>query len=330
MTSAPGSPAGLLARLWRRMRPWLAIGVPVVTLAGCLSRYFLADRVQFASALFYMLPLPLLICGTLLTAWLHRSRWLVLMVALIGASSLSSAWRHASWGRPENAAESLPAKTGDPVRVLFWNINHPSKAPRALDRQIIRLRPDIVGIAESERLTAPELKRLRQAHPDYTVTRLPEGLLLLTRGTVVVQQSVRLEYRSHVFVVEVQIRGQTEPWRVVFADLGPWPLRPRTPRLDAVRSIAGIGPRTLIMGDFNTPLDATGFQRWRTLYRHGLADCPHYRGPVETWPFGLPLLAIDHLWCSREMLPFEAEKGWSVPRDHAWIFAEFAPVYTRP
>lgn len=308
----------------------MAIGVPAVTLVTCVSRYYLADRVQFASALFYMFPLPLLVCGALLTAWLHRRSALVVLVSLILASSLASAWRHAAWLRPEHAAGTLPARTGDSVRVFFWNINHPSKAPRALDREIVRLRPDIVGIAESERLTSGELNRLRKTHSDYTLTRLPEGLLLLTRGSVVVQQSVRLEYRSHVFVLEVQIRGQAEPWRVVFADLGPWPLRPREPRVDAVREIAGLHPRTVIMGDFNTPLDADGFRAWRAAWSHALADCPHYRGPVETWPLGLPLLAIDHLWGSREMQPFHAEKGWSLPRDHAWLFAEFAPVHARP
>ena len=103
--------------------------------------------------------------------------------------------------------------------------------------------------------------------------------------------------------------------------------RPRSTRGAHCRSSAGSPTghaRTIICGDFNTPLDAAAFDDWRPALRHGFADCPDWRGPLETWAFGLPVLTIDHIWLSPDLLPASAEKGSLLTRDHAWLVVDTA------
>lgn len=81
-------------------------------------------------------------------------------------------------------------------------------------------------------------------------------------------------------------------------------------------------PRTIIAGDFNTPLDASGFDSWRAKLNHGFADCAAWSGPLETWGFGVPVLAIDHIWMSPDLAPVAAQKGARLASDHSWLLVE--------
>jgi len=64
------------------------------------------------------------------------------------------------------------------------------------------------------------------------------------------------------------------------------------------------------------------FDEWRDNFHHAHADCPAFHGPLETWGFGFPILAIDHLWLSPDLVPLRADKGSHFRQDHSWILVE--------
>ena len=172
---------------------------------------------------------------------------------------------------------------------------------------------------------APSRTRLR---PDL-IRRLarrwiPLGLLILAWLCLLVRLTVRDGY---IWSAALFYMG---PWPVLFAawpvlaDLGPWPLTPQLERTERIRQLAGREPRTLVVGDFNTPYDSVAFDRWRYQWFHGLSQSTRTPG-AATWPVGLPLLSIDHVWLSKDLWPRQAWKETVLGFDHAWQIIEFSP-----
>jgi hypothetical protein len=151
---------------------------------------------------------------------------------------------------------------------------------------------------------------------------LPDGVSCLVRGAIAGIESRQLAPLAWVSVLRLTFARVPDDWRLCLTDIDPLPPLPRTAQLDIIRSVAHGSPRTIIAGDFNTPLDSVGFDAWRTAYHHGFADCPTWRGPLETWGFGVPLLAIDHIWMSRDLAPVAARKQARFGNDHLWLFVE--------
>ena len=184
--------------------------------------------------------------------------------------------------------------------------------------------PDLIVLAEAEKQTGASLAGLRQRFPAYQLTALRGGMLAIVKGTATVETSIQLPSRSNAHRLLVQFTGETELWHLVTADLGPWPLTPRLDRTERIRQLAGAGrePRTLVVGDFNTPYDSVAFDRWRDNWFHGLSQAISTPGPA-TWPIGLPLLSIDHVWLSKDLRPNEAWKETPWGYDHAWQVIRF-------
>ena len=88
--------------------------------------------------------------------------------------------------------------------------------------------------------------------------------------------------------------------------------------------MASLNMRTLVVGDFNTPYDSVAFDPWRYQWFHGLSQSSRTPG-AATWPIGLPLLSIDHVWLSKDLWPRQAWKETVLGFDHAWQVIEFSP-----
>jgi endonuclease/exonuclease/phosphatase (EEP) superfamily protein YafD len=70
-----------------------------------------------------------------------------------------------------------------------------------------------------------------------------------------------------------------------------------------------------MLGDFNTPPGARGFDAWKS--RFTLANEAQARGFLETWCYGLPALTIDQLWLSPDLEAVSAEPTQTWRSDHA-------------
>ena len=125
--------------------------------------------------------------------------------------------------------------------------------------------PDLIVLAAAKKQTGASLDGLRQRFPAYQLTALRGGMLAIVKGTATVETSIQLPSRSNAHRLLVQFTGETELWHLVTADLEPWPLIPRLDRTERIRQLAGAGrePRTLVVGDFNTPYDSVASDRWR-------------------------------------------------------------------
>ena len=308
-----------LLHFLRRLAPF---GAGVLMLA-LVMRYLWRDEYVWSAPTFYALPLPMHLAGWIFLAllWWRPARRLA-WLSVGGALGAAVLWAmNSSRLRGESVAGA-----GDGPRVLFWNIGHVHSVPGALHELITELKPDMIGLAEAENLGAAGFAELTQQHPGYQAYESDDGVAVMVLGTVTSAVPRRLGWRTAVTVVPAVFSRLPGEWKICLTDIPPLPPLPRTEYLDDIRRAAGEGPRTIIAADFNTPLDASGFDAWRESYHHGFADCADWHGTLETWCYGLPILTIDHIWMSRDYAPRAARKAPRFGQDHSWLFVEWAPA----
>ena len=108
--------------------------------------------------------------------------------------------------------------------------------------------------------------------------------------------------------------------RLVIADLGPNPFHPRGDTIDTILKTAGSDPATVVVGDFNTPVESMHFDPWRKRFSHGATEGGiSYR---ETWPWFAPVLCIDHLWFSKDFSVASARRKNFFCSDHSMVIVE--------
>ncbi len=300
------------------MRRWSPVAAALLALALAV-RLTLRDTVAWAAPAFYALPLPVHIACWLFLAGLwwgkaRRMAWLGVSLAA-GCAALWAAALH-------SLRREFPGVTQQGPRVFFWNIAHTHTVPAALHELITELDPDAVILAESEQLGAARFAELTKRHPGFKAIELKDGVACLVRGSFSPPASRRLAPLAWVNVVEATFTRVPGEWRLCLSDIDPWPPLPRDALLSEIHRTAAGHPRTIIAGDFNTPLDSAGFDAWRDTLHHGFADCAAWSGPLETWGFGMPLLAIDHIWMSPDLVPVSAQKGARLASDHSWLLVE--------
>jgi hypothetical protein len=302
-------------RLLRRTAPFVA----GFLLLALLLRFIWRDTRSFSAPSFYALPLPLHLAGWLwLTGlWWRPQRWNALG-SLAMAAFMALLWTV----QTKRLCREIAAPSSPGPRVFFWNIGHTHAVPDALHELLTEFSPDIAAFAEAENLGSSGQTELRERHPGYEVKSLPLGMVCMVKGRAPMLTSRDLPQRSVVMLLTVKLTRFSGEWSVCLTDIGPLPPLPREPLLREVYNTAFGHPRTIILGDFNTPLDSAAFDPWRTSFHHGFADCSAFHGSLETWAFGLPILAIDHIWMSPDLVPVSAKKAPRRWQDHSWIMVD--------
>ncbi|HWB03346.1 MAG TPA: endonuclease/exonuclease/phosphatase family protein [Verrucomicrobiales bacterium] len=307
-------------RLLRRLSPFVA-GLLFIAL---LFRFVWRDTLFFTAPAFYALPLPLHAAGWL---WLAALNWKTgPRKALLSARAISLGMVILMLGlwvaETKLLSRQLPPPASNGPRIFFWNIGHTHKVPDAVHELLDELSPDVAAFAEAENIRGDGERALESRHPGYEVHALPAGMLCMVKGKASLASSRGLPQSSVVQIVSARFARFEGEWRICLTDIGPMPPLPREPLLSEVYKTAGSHSRTIILGDFNTPLGSAAFDKWRDAFHHGFADCSAWHGPLETWAFGVPILAIDHIWMSPDLVPVRAQKGTRFGQDHSWIMVE--------
>jgi endonuclease/exonuclease/phosphatase (EEP) superfamily protein YafD len=156
----------------------------------------------------------------------------------------------------------------------------------------------------------------------YNARKLDNALAIVVRGSVRLVHEIEIGHVSKFASLEATVDGVM--WRVFIVDGASDPLRSRADVLSRVLSEAHGSPHTVILGDFNTPIESALFDPWRAELKHAFNEAG--RGFRETWPRPLPVLTIDHVWSSPDFPPIHAEKRWLPSSDHAALLIELGPL----
>ncbi len=291
-----------------------ALGVLLLA-GGMLLHLTVRDGVRLLAPVYYGMPLPLLMVGWLgLAAWfLRRPR---VLVGCLAMAVIAGAWWQAvsyggGAGTPGPAAGTGPARR---LKVMSWNMAH-QRLPSAELEAVVRAHlPDIVGLGEVGLRHGDPNPLMQSPPPGYTLLRPEHGMAVVVRGSVQDRGVTRLAGKSKFVEMEATVDGRI--WHVILVDGDAAPLKPRQELLDRVRAVATArGRNTLVLGDFNTPVESVWFDSWRDAGLHHASE-GHRAGFRETWPRPWPVLSIDHIWSSPELPPAQTTRLFMQSSDH--------------
>ncbi|MCW1885280.1 endonuclease/exonuclease/phosphatase family protein [Luteolibacter flavescens] len=277
-------------RWWRRVVQAVAIGGLAIAWAGLLCRG--QDGTAITATLHYGTSWLLRLAAGVLAVCALRHWGFRVMAGGCVLVALLEGWH--SW-----RLDSEPSPTPGEITVSVWN------AGRDLDGNPAAWpavgQADVSGVIECGSFSAAEWQGFTAANPGHEWRRFDGSTMLGVRGKILSHESLGdwPLYRCHRVRVMLADHGEMT---VVIVDIRSQPWLSREPAMAGILRAAAGDPRTIILGDFNTPPESRWFRPWR---EHGLSlanDGPR-RGFRETWAYGAPLLTLDHIWLGAEWQP---------------------------
>jgi len=293
----------------------------LTALVGALVRVTVRDASPFFAALYYALPwIVVSAClGCAGAAWLLAGRARLGRTAVVFAVVFAALWLSAS-------LHGQPCRPGpDDVRVLLLNTARGSAGWDEVARALPPFDVDIIGLVEAGGKGPARQKFWEDNFPEHHVYLPGGGLAILTRGDVRRINLHPLDGVSRYVDAEIDLEGRLI--RVVLVDLD---ASPRFDRKGLITSVfraasATADVPTIVMGDFNTPIDSRWFDRVRARLQHVFEAAGS--GLFLTWPAPLPLVGIDHVWVSSGIEPRCATLESFGTSDHRAVSASLALSY---
>jgi vancomycin resistance protein VanJ len=303
-----------------RAAGWLRNALLLPAGAGLLVRFTVQDRISWLDVSYYALPLPviaglLLVAGVLSLGPGPKSPSLACFAVSGGLVFLwmttGVAWNRCAAERPD-------------FKVLEWNTAHGGTGWPGIATAIRRQNAALVALVEADAHLPGTERFWKEQFPEYSVRAPGGGLVLLIKGDILRIELQQFGEKSRLALAETSLGGK--PLRVVMVDLEANPLSRRKLLLERVEEVAAIpfaGP-TLVIGDFNTPGDSVWFKGLRRNYSEALEEAG--TGLLATWPVPIPLLGLDHIWVSKDLVPMCSGKrsGWR--SDHAQVWSKLSFV----
>jgi hypothetical protein len=281
---------------WLRTLRAVATGGLAIAWLGLMCRG--RDGTAITATLFYGTPWLLrLIAGVLafsvLKHWGFR-----LIAATCVLVSLLEGWH--SWRR-----DVLPATSEGSFTASVWNAGrHLDENPAAWP---IVGQADLSAVIECGSFSADEWERFTAANPDLEWQRFDGSTMLGVRGKILSHESLGVHDLFRCHRVKVMLPGHGG-LTVVVADVRSQPWLSRERALGGILKAAAGDPKSIILGDFNTPPESKWFRPWREQGLTLANDGPR-RGFRETWAYGLPLLTLDHIWLGSEWKALRTDRS---------------------
>jgi endonuclease/exonuclease/phosphatase (EEP) superfamily protein YafD len=317
------------ARLARSaIGPGLALGIALGVLGQVVR-----DRSAAWALLMYLPTVPM---GLLAVGWdaIRRGRALPGPKFALGAVGLAAAVG-AGWGMVGSGPRP-GSGDGPEVSVLHWNVvwgggKHRSPAKwAAIQREILAHDADLVVLSEAPpddwldglvSAMGPGASRVQVENGPgaaywYKLVVCSRARLRLVRGEPIAD--------GVGMVVEAELPGGA--LRLLVVDGQSHPLRWRTPRLrdvgSACRRAREAGePIDVVAGDFNAVGRSLGFE---AIEAQGYALASRASGGWRgTFPSGLPLYDIDHVWVRGEATGLRSRLFTRLASDHRGQVARF-------
>ncbi|QIF04836.1 endonuclease/exonuclease/phosphatase family protein [Roseimicrobium sp. ORNL1] len=287
----------------------------LLLLTGMLLHLTVRDEHTRIATLFYAMPLPLIMLGWLIAAAWHFRRRMLMVLCLALALVTGFWWQSVSYKNEKAPITTATQPAGARLKVLYWNMAYHRLPSEDLDQLIAKHLPDIVGLGEVGLRSGDPNPLVRNLPPGYTAVRPEHGMAFIVRGAIQVKRVKKLKGRSKFVEVDATVDGRV--WHLVLVDGDADPLLSREELLETVLKTSTL-PGTLVMGDFNTPLESVWFDRWRAAGLHHASEGAR-QGFRETWPRHWPFLTIDHVWCTPETQPLHFERVSLPSSDHLAI-----------
>ncbi|MCA9441853.1 MAG: endonuclease/exonuclease/phosphatase family protein [Candidatus Omnitrophica bacterium] len=287
----------------RRVILFAACVIPFLWLPGQI----LKDRFLPLNFLYYIPPLLCFFSGCVAFFTMGRAwkwlRWTVLLIAILAlAKSLVLDFEYHSRGEP----------TTESIRFVQWNVSAGRFGTELLVDRLRSNRPDLILLSEAP----PDMESLKISRALFRngYWFRSDGMALLSRFPIEVLERLDLpDGRGWAATVKTGARS----FDLVAIDLRANLFVSRQPDLEFLSDwvVNRETDRPLIVaGDFNTPRDSVHFQGLRKNLQHAYETSGH--GWPYSWPFPVPLIQTDHMWCSEGIEPIDHRYDFTLGSDH--------------
>ncbi|WP_194766233.1 endonuclease/exonuclease/phosphatase family protein [Tamlana sp. I1] len=267
-------------------------------MALILLHFLIKDASYQMSLWFYPFPLPVIIGIVLgLSIFLGKRR----KYNLIVASVLLLIWLFGSF----RFSFAEPIEEAD-LEVVFWNTSRAHNFKDAMAHY--GGLPDIMVLAEAN---SQGFTQLQAKYPNYSFYKSTRELSIFSKSPMKIISDATSNYNTSV----VHFKASNIDFFAI--DVTGSKDVPRQWELDYVNEHIKYGNKTVVLGDFNLPYESLYFKVIKAHFKHWFSS--KGKGFRETWPWGLPLLSLDHIWVSKDLELLDSKKLNSLESDHEMI-----------
>ncbi|WP_142784728.1 endonuclease/exonuclease/phosphatase family protein [Changchengzhania lutea] len=274
--------------------------VNVLIIIALLLIHFVIKDTTFKTAIyFYALPLPVIV-GIILFLALFLGK-AFRKVNLYAAGILLIFWfgRSLKINFPENIKRS-------DKEIVFWNASRDNGFEEAFEEN--NGVPDVMVLSESKE---NNLSVFQSKYPEYHFYESINAIYIFSKAPIDIQLETQSKHRTSVVSFKtfetnfhvVDIMGSTDV--------------PRSWGYKLVNSIVKPTDNTIVMGDFNVPIESLFMKPFKTHFNSAFSEKGN--GLRETWFYNLPILSLDHIWVSKDLKILKTNKINSFKSDHDMI-----------
>lgn len=279
-----------------------------------LIHFTIKDYYYLTGLVFYAFPLLGIIgiglfCAILFTKDTKIFKILVLLILVLSVYW----WNHSFHFEPEID------NTTKHQTLLFWNIAKKKDMPLPkLLKHIEAQDPLFIGLVEADYISDSIFKIYQNKLKNYNLIQ-PKGQKIFGSKipiTNVIHEGLNDDY----FINLIILADGVNSFQILMVDLYGSPLHNKKPPFEIIYNYIDNNDIDFIIGDFNTPYESVYFREFEAKFNslHGLNF-----GFTYTWPRGLPLYELDHIWISKKHKPLKLQNiNYSIS-DHNLLIGHF-------
>ena len=276
----------------------------------CIVNVTLKDTFYWSSLFFYAFPKPVIVALALILGISHKkktAKYVLISIAII----YGIMWCLTSYRINEN--ESI--KDNETSSIVFWNARKQNDFIDAFEE--LDSIPELLVIVEYDRTEKHSINQIKQAYPNYHFTKVINKVGIMSKNEMVKQVAIHRHPDQNSFMFEFEVILKNEKYYLYVLDITADLTKFRKAPLDYFYSRIKRRPKTLLMGDFNTPYESVHFKNYKKEYNHSFTIKGN--GFRETWFWNIPLLSLDHIWTSKDLKVISSQSIRSWKSDHVML-----------
>lgn len=293
----------------------IRVGVLAVFIFLLILHFIIKDSINDLIYVFYVTPKPILLILNLflLVLFIKPKRMRFVL-------SGSMAVLFLIWVLSDFRFRIHSSDVESDMTVLYWNAARgKTNNFNVIAHKIESIRPDILGLVEAENLHESLFIKYEKAPYHYTFRKIGNDMLIGIKGKI----NNIYNFDSDPFhkYGKIEATVNNEPYALFIVDIfanQPY-LRKRI--LGDLYKAIEIEKNVIVLGDFNTPYESLHFKPFKENLWN--AERKAGSGLVTSWPDKYPLLQIDHIWTSKNILPVYSYNEASDLSDHSIIISGF-------
>lgn len=273
--------------------------INVIIIVALLTLHFFIKDTSFKSSIyFYSFPLPIILLIVLvLSIFLGKRRKYNLILVVI----LCVIWL----GRSFRISFSSEIKEND-LEVVFWNAARNDNFEGVL--KTLEKMPDVMVLTETNQ---DNLDSLKLKYPKYYFYNSSRELQIFSKTPLIIVKEETSKFKSTV------IHFITRGIDFFAVDMMGSPDVPKSWGFNFVNPLIDKTNNAIVLGDFNVPLESIFSKKFKLGYKNAFLEKGN--GFIESWPNGIPLLSLDHIWVSKDLEVLKTEKIHTFKSDHGML-----------